>query len=160
MKFSFELSYDASPDEVHAMLADPAFREKVCEKGHAIEHDVAVTGEGEDLTVVIGQTLPADNIPSFAKKVVGDRIRIVQTETWSGSQEAGLDVAMPGKPGQVTGSIQLASNGGGTTETVTGDVKVSVPLVGGKLEKLIADLLGSALRNEQRVGRAWLAGER
>ena len=39
-------------------------------------------------------------------------------------------------------------------------MKVSLPLVGGKLEQLIADVLGSALRNEQRVGRAWLAGDR
>ncbi|MBA2465483.1 MAG: DUF2505 family protein, partial [Nocardioidaceae bacterium] len=40
-----------------------------------------------------------------------------------------------------------------------GEVKVSIPLVAGKLERLISDLLASALRSEQRVGRAWLAGD-
>jgi hypothetical protein len=34
---------------------------------------------------------------------------------------------------------------------------VSIPLVGGKLEGLIGDLLAAALRTEERVGRRWLA---
>ena len=30
MKFSHQMTYDAPPADVAAMLADPAFREKVC----------------------------------------------------------------------------------------------------------------------------------
>ena len=33
-------------------------------------------------------------------------------------------------------------------------------MVGGKLEGLIGDLLRRALKSEERVGRAWLAGDR
>ena len=33
-------------------------------------------------------------------------------------------------------------------------------MVGGKLEGLVADLLKSALRTEQKVGRAWLAARK
>ena len=45
-------------------------------------------------------------------------------------------------------------------ETVSGDIKVKIPMIGGKLEGLIGDLLTSALEAEERVGRAWLAGKR
>jgi hypothetical protein len=33
-------------------------------------------------------------------------------------------------------------------------------MIGGKLEALIGDLLTAALTTEERVGKAWLAGDR
>ena len=39
------------------------------------------------------------------------------------------------------------------------DVRVAVPLVGGKLEDLVAGLLKDAFRAENKVGVKWLAGE-
>ena len=44
-----------------------------------------------------------------------------------------------------------------TTETVDLDIKVSIPLVGGKIEGLISDLLLKALKVENRVGRDYLS---
>jgi hypothetical protein len=38
-----------------------------------------------------------------------------------------------------------------------GEVDVSIPLVGGKIEGLIGDMLVKALKAENRAGRAWLA---
>ena len=37
---------------------------------------------------------------------------------------------------------------------------MNIPLVGGKIEGLIADLLSKALRAEHQVGVDWLAGDR
>jgi hypothetical protein len=39
----------------------------------------------------------------------------------------------------------------------TGEVKVKVPLVAGRLESLIQDVLARALRREGRVGVRWLS---
>ena len=44
-------------------------------------------------------------------------------------------------------------------ENIAMDVRVSIPLVGGKLEDLIAGLLKDAFRAENKVGLKWLAGE-
>ena len=110
------------------------------------------------MNVLIDQTLPADGIPAFATKIVGDKIQVVQKETWTSPTRAALEVTIPGKPGHLRGTITLAENGGTTVETVSGDIKVSIPLVGGKLEALIGDLLASALRTEGKVGTNWLAG--
>ena len=157
MKFSVVLSYPADPDAVRAMLADPAFREEVCATSGSLRHEVTIKPAGEAMDVVVDQTLPADSIPSFARKIVGDEINVVQSEKWTGRDHADLDVGIPGKPGHLRGTVELAGNGDGTTETVTGEIKVHIPMVGGKLEKLIADLLEKALRNEERVGKRYLA---
>jgi uncharacterized protein YndB with AHSA1/START domain len=157
MRFTTELTYDASPEAVHAMLADPAFRARVCEATHASHHEVSVQPGPSGMTVVVDQTQPARGIPSYARRVVGDQIRIVQRETWTGGSAASLVIELPGKPGAVQGSLALAGDASRTVETVTCEVTVRVPMIGGKLEDLVGGLLQSALRAEQRVGRAWLA---
>jgi Protein of unknown function (DUF2505) len=158
MKFSHEIKYAAGADDVYAMLGEQAFREQVCEASGTLAHTVQVTPSGTGMDVVVDRTMPADGIPSFATKFVGDKIQVVQNETWTSPTGADLEVTIPGKPGQFKGTVRLAERGGETTETVTGDIKVSIPLVGGKLESLIGDLLASALRTEGKVGAKWLAG--
>jgi hypothetical protein len=157
MRFSHELTYDAAPAIVLTMLGDPDFREKVCVAMHTARHDVTVDGSGPGMSVVVDQTQPARGIPSFAMKFVGEEIRIVQRESWQDAAAASLDLEIPGKPGTFHGTIALSEKGSGTMETVTGEVTVKLPIIGGRLEGLVADLLRQALRAEERVGHAWLA---
>ncbi len=158
MRFEHTLRYDAAPGDVFAMLGDPGFREQVCEAQHATDCTVAVDGVDDTMSVRVEQQRPAEGIPSFARKFVGDMIHIVQTEEWSSATDAGLDVTVPGRPAHMRGAVSLRSEGAGTLETVTGDIKVSIPLVGSKIEVLIGELLEHALQAEHRVGAAWLAG--
>jgi len=153
---SHELTYDAPLADVAAMLADPAFREKVCDAQHAISRTVAITGTTESGSVAIDYSQAAAGIPSFARKIVGDTIDIVQREQWS-AHRAALDITIPGKPGDMKGTITLTERGGTTVETVTVEIRVGVPLIGGKLERLIEEILVKALRKENQVGREWLA---
>ena len=97
-------------------------------------------------------------IPGFAKKFVGDEINIVQSEDWTSPEKGNIHVTIPGKPGEMSGTALLTEDPDGTTETVNLTVKVNIPLVGGKIEGLIADLLSKALRAEHRTGVTWLAG--
>lgn len=156
--FSHEMRYDgATPEQVYAMLADSSFREQVCEYQRYQTHTVTIAPEGSGMSVLIDQHRPADEVPSFARKFVGDEINIQQREHWSSPTDASLEVTIPGKPGQMKGTVHLAGDAGGTTETVAVDVKVSIPLIGGKVEGLIADMLVKALKAENKVGRDWLA---
>jgi uncharacterized protein YndB with AHSA1/START domain len=151
------LEYDAPLADVAAMLADPAFREEVCAYQKVIRAEVEVEVDGGTKTVVIDQVQPANGIPGFARKFVGDEITIVQREEWSAPDTAGLQVTIPGKPGEMTGTITLVESGGTTTEKVDVRIKVNIPLVGGKIECLIADLLRKALKAENVVGRDYLS---
>jgi carbon monoxide dehydrogenase subunit G len=158
MRFSHEFGYDASPAEVYAMLSDPAFREKVAEALPTIAHDISIEGASGDTHVEINLTQSSRGLPGFAKKVVGDQIHVRQVESWNDEANADLEVTIPGKPGRLKGGIALVEDGDGTVEKVTGDLVVKVPLVAGKLEKLISDMLVDALETEAKVGREWLAG--
>ncbi len=158
-KMTQDLTYDAPASAVAAMLADPAFREEVVEAQHVLRHDVQVTGDpaAGSGTVTVEQVQAAHGLPSFARKFVGDEIEIVQAETWTSSTAAELHVSIPGKPGQMAGTIRLSESGGTTTETVDLDITVGIPLVGGKIEGMVADMLLKALRTEQKVGRDYLS---
>ena len=59
----------------------------------------------------------------------------------------------------MSGSINLAQVGEDVVQTVQLSVKVSIPLVGGKIEDLIVGLLRRALTAENKVGVKWLAGQ-
>ena len=107
--------------------------------------------------VSIDQAQSASGVPSFAKKFVGDEIGYVQVEEWSRVDHADLTVSIPGKPGEIDGSIDLAESGGTTTETVVMDIRVGIPFVGGKVESLVADMLRAALDIENQVGRDYLS---
>ena len=157
-KVSEELRYDgATIEQVHAMLADPDFRRAVCDAQHVLRHTVTVDGGDPGMRVVVDQVQAAHHIPSFAKKFVGDEINIVQTEDWTSPEKGDIHVAIPGKPGEINGTALLTQDPDGTTETVDLAVKVNIPLVGGKIEGLIADLLTKALRAEHATGVTWLA---
>jgi hypothetical protein len=160
-KLSYDLTYDASLIEVGEMLIDPPFREEVCDAQGAIRRTVTVGPEAGGMKVVLDQVQAAHGIPGFARKFVGDEINLVQTEHWSDldsvSKGGTVDVVIPGKPGQMRGTIRLRESGGTTTETVEMEIKVNIPLVGGKIESLIADLLRKALKAENLVGRDYLA---
>jgi hypothetical protein len=153
---SYELTYDAPVSDVAKMLADPDFRKEVCDAQRALSRSVTVNGTTEDGDVAIDYTQSADAVPSFARKIVGDTIEIVQRERWS-QNKAALEITIPGKPGEMKGSITLTESSGITTERVAVDIRVNIPLVGGKLERLIEEILLKAFRKENQVGRAWLA---
>jgi hypothetical protein len=151
------LTYDATLNDVAAMLADPEFREQVCEATGMVRHEVTVTGAGTGMYVEIDQVQSSAGVPSFAQKFVGDEINIVQVERWTSVDTADVTVSIPGKPGDMSGSITLREIGDTTTEEVVLDIRVGIPLVGGKIEKLVGDLLVTALKIENATGQGYLS---
>lgn len=157
-RLTHELTYDAPLTEVAEMLRDPAFRTAVCERQHVLGHEVTVTRDGDAADVLVERQQAVEGVPAVAAKVVGDEITIVQRETWHDLTSGDYTVGIPGKPGHIAGTVALTESGGLTVETVELDVTVSIPLVGGKLEGVVIDLLKAALRTEHEVGVAHLAG--
>lgn len=156
-RLKHELTYDAPMAEVAEMLADTSFREEVCDFQGVKRAMVSIDSDDNGMEVTIDQVQAAHGIPSFARKFVGDEINIVQQESWSSPTEGDITVTIPGKPGEMKGTARLVESGGVTTETVDLTVKVNIPLVGGKIEGLIADLLLKALKAENKVGRDYLS---
>ncbi len=160
MLFQTELSYDAAPDAVLSMLSDPAFREKVCAAQHVVSCDVRIDLVGAGFTAVVETEQNTSGLPSIAKKFVGETTRAIITETWKDGSGGTVEIKAPGKPSDVSGTVRLVEAGAGTTQVVELQVKVKVPLIGGKLEQLVVDSIRAGYAVEQRVGSAWLAGQR
>lgn len=160
MKIRHELTYDASPAEIYAMRADPAFREKVCTALDTVSHTVTIDDAGTGLSVLVDMVRHTEGVPSFAKKVVGDQTRVIQTERWPATDAGHIEVEIPGKPGHVRGTLSITENGSGSVYVFDGEAKISIPLIGGKLESLIEKLFIEGMDTEQRVGKAWLDGNR
>lgn len=160
MKIRHELTYAASPTEVYEMRADPSFRDRVCEAMGTLSHDVTVEDTDGRLTVTIDMVQRTQGMPGFARKVVGDKSRVIQSEHWEVLEAGDIAVEIPGKPGDIRGRLSLTAQGEGSVYVFEGEIKMSIPLIGGKLEGLIEGMFREGMDTEQRVAAAWLKGER
>jgi hypothetical protein len=153
--------FDADPERVFAMFCDQAWREEVCRATHAIDYSVTVEKSGDTVVVRTTRVLPAQ-VPEPAKSLVGDTLEIVQTESWTAEPDgdskrrAEVDLRISKQPASMTGTITLQPNGPGTRRTVTGDIRVRIPLLGRRIEPEIAKAISAALTKEQECARPYL----
>ena len=157
MRFEKQIRFPAPLAEVHAMLVSPAFREEVAAEAGASHWDVRVDDTAEGMLCVVDSAAPTADLPGFVRKVVGSEMPIHQEELYTAEGEGRLTVSMTGKPGSLSGTVRLTTDGDETVQTVTADVRVALPLVGGKLEKLICQVMGNLLKLQARVGADWLS---
>ena len=131
---SHDMRYDgATIDEVAAMLRERDFRDAVCAYQRYTRRDVTITPNGEGMSVRIDQFRPADEVPSFAKKLVGSEINILQEEEWSSATDGTLSVTIPGKPGARAYSALKKAFADGLLIRTTGDIiALSPPLILGR----------------------------
>ena len=161
MQVTAQISYPASPEGVFAMLTDEAFLKQVCEATGAVKHEVDVQENSLGASVTTRRELPTDQIPDFIKRFVGKTLTVLRVDLWEaaapdGSRKGTITVEIVGAPVRMTGTLSLRPDGEGTVENVDGDLKASVPLIGGKIEKATEPAIRSALRKEERLGLAWL----
>jgi hypothetical protein len=157
MKFQHELTFDAGLEEVRAMMLAPTYWDTVARATGALSSTTTKSETGSSVELVTDEEQKVVGVPGFAKKFVGESTRSIKTLRWTGDN-ATFVVETPGKPTSLSGTASLSSNGASTTLRYELDVKASVPLIGGKLEKLVADLTVEGFGKEEAAGVAWLAG--
>ena len=159
-RVSHTLTYPGTTvDAVYAMLADQAFRKAVADYQRVTDFSCDIIPAGSGMKVRLEQAHGTDRIPSFAQRLVGSEIRFVQEESWSSPSGADINVTIPGQPGEMTGSTSLTQSADDVVRQIELRVKVSIPLVGGKLEDLVAGFVTKAFDAENKVGVKWLTGE-
>lgn len=160
-KFSNVDRYEATPDQMIAMMSDPDYLNAKYEALGDLEYEVVEQEAGDGtLTLKVDRTMAA-NLPSVAKKVLGDTSRLVQTENWDTSGDvktATITIEAPGKPVSISGEFKLEPVGDAQCDyTASFEVKASVPLVGGKIEKIVAGETKDSLVKEEAFNSQWLA---
>ncbi len=160
---SSSLSLPADPQAAFAMVTNRDYLQRVAEAtgGTDIEITVTPTIEG-GATIVSRRKLPAD-LPSYAKALVGDFLKLTETRTFGAATEDGtrrgtVSVTIDGAPVTIEGPLKLEPTPDGSIVMIKAEVKASVPFVGGKLEKFAADNIQDFLRIEEKVAAKFLSG--
>jgi hypothetical protein len=155
MRVTHEVRYDASVDDVYTMLTDPAFREKAAGAQGATTVEVAVDGG----SVRIDMVSPNTDVPAFARKLTGASVHAIQAEEWT-DHASELTITTPKIPAGIHGRRVLVADGAGCRDTFDGEAKAHLPVIGGRLEKLLAEKLTEGWDVEHRLGVTWLEGDR
>jgi uncharacterized protein YndB with AHSA1/START domain len=154
--------FDADVETVYALASDPDFiRRKYADQGAT---DIALDTElrGGNPKHVIKRKVTVD-LPGFAKKVMSPTNTVVQTDDWAaagpdGSRVCIYSVDVQGVPSRINGTVTLSPHDGGTRQDIEAEVKVSIPLLGGKLERFAVDSGTKVLEEEAAFTAAELAG--
>ncbi len=162
MKISATFDYAATPHDVFAMLADEDFQARKCVATGALTHSVSVRADGDRTVIVSRRVLPTDGFPDFVKGLVGATLAVTETQDWGpadpdGTRQGRLIVDIAGAPIDLAGTLSLAPAGEGSVESLDGELKATIPLIGGRIEKAAAPAIESAIRAERETGQAWLA---
>ena len=106
------------------------------------------------------QGLSERDLPPVVGKVVGGDLAIERTETLrradAGGYDGDVDVRIPGAPASAGGTMRLADDGAGSVFEVHADVVVSVPLLGGTIEGIVAEQVRRLLEAETAFTVKWL----
>lgn len=161
MKLSESFSYSgADVEAVYGLITNQAFRTESCANQGSTDYKVTVEPAGDGATVTVVRTQEAD-MPDFVKKLTGNTVKVKQTEVWSGPDASGnrsadVKVSIIGQPAEMNGSALLRSSNTGTEFSLNGDVKVSIPFIGKKIEPEVAKAIRSSLREEVEYGQSKL----
>ena len=152
-----------SVTQVHGALSDPEYlRDRLRELGGASTEIVEHEKTHDGVQFAVRQGVPVDELPSVVRQLVGANLVVDRTESWRRADErhctGEIAARVAGVPGSITGSMWLREvPGGGSELVVDGEVKVSLPLVGGKIEALAAEQLQGLLAAEAEFTSEWLS---
>lgn len=109
------------------------------------------------VTAVMRQTIAPEYLPSVVKRITPGGVTIERTEMWEDGRHGGtVNAAVSGMPGSLKGTTAVSGKGTGAELVLNGEVSVSIPLVGGKIEAVIVEQLGRLLKIEARFTNRWL----
>jgi hypothetical protein len=152
-------------DEVYATMVDPAYLrarlERIGGPGAALlEHSADVQGARYRLRL----GLDAGDLPSVVRSVMAGNVTIERDERWtrqdSGRYLGEVAVTIVNAPASATGGMRLRDlPDGGCELNVRADVRVSVPLIGGKIEGVVGEQVQRLLAAETAFTQTWLADD-
>ncbi|KTF04420.1 hypothetical protein HMPREF3167_08080 [Trueperella sp. HMSC08B05] len=153
MKFVSETSYVGPLELVLDVLTSPElFRARTRAAGVAELADFADDGATHSFRLQV----PTEQIPAAARSFFPHGAKVFATATPVVHNEAGrvdgakipYTIDVSGAP--VAGSLTflLADTGATTAAKISGEIKVSVPFIGGRIEKMVVDQLSKVIAKD------------
>lgn len=137
MKLTDTHVYLVPVETVIAMLQDEsATVAKYESMGHQAVQVLEFAADDDAMRIVSSRVVTVD-LPGFAKKALKPTNTIVQTDEWrraaDGSWSGSFTGDVQGSPVNISGTMTLKPVASGAEHTVTIDVAVKIPLIGGKI---------------------------
>ena len=136
----------APVDEVFALLTSEQWaktkRERFQDGTELLRREERSDG---GILVEVSRELPS-GVPGFLQKFLPKDGRIRETFDWhapagDGTRRGTWRVDIAGAPAKLGGTMRLEPGAAGSRYTIEGDAKVSVPLIGGKAESFIGEMV-------------------
>ena len=150
-----------SAETVFATMTDEEYlRARLRELGgpgsQLLEHEASP----ESARYRLKQGLKESDLPPIVGKVLQGDLSIQRTEslrrTGPGAYAGNVDVAIAGVPASASGTMRLVDSVNSSEFQVYADVEVRVPLIGGKIEEIIAGQVRRLLVAETAFTVRWL----
>ena len=142
MQFNDKHSFDKPSANVIKMFSDKAyFERKYKDLGfgniEVLEH--STDGKKFKIKVRYSARNEAPMIPDFAKKFLGETNVVTQTDSWDIEKKTGrLEAEIRGVPVKVSADMSLKDEGAGSANSLKWTISCGIPLLGGKLEQVVA----------------------
>lgn len=139
-KSSHSHDFSQSVDAVYAGFTDPEIVRAKLEALGSRDIEIEIATEDGVTTVTIDRTVPV-NVSGSMKAMVGDSQKVRQTERWEGGAggpySATVDIEPVGVPASMHGETTLSADGDGCACVATMEARCTIPLMGGKVEKMM-----------------------
>ncbi|MES2919447.1 MAG: DUF2505 domain-containing protein [Pseudomonadota bacterium] len=164
MKAGFSQDYPATPDRLWQVFGQADYpHRKYQAQGITAYRVLQFDAAPDRISLDLERTLsvPLDRIPHFAQRFVHPEQTLHYLSSWrrQGQDQADFDlqIVVPGLPLHITGKGQLRPVGAGSRLSIEFDVRVSLPLIGGKIEKMIAAFIEKSFQDDQEFTLRYLA---
>ncbi len=140
MKLNYSLQFNKDKDSVLSLFCDPKFFEKHQALMGSTGFELLDSQDDGTRSTIKFRYKVASEVPAFAKKILGETSDVVHEETWdrsTGRGQISIDVAT--LPGTMDCEARLEDDGDSCRKVFEWEIKVKIPLIGGKIEKVVAD---------------------
>lgn len=142
MQYKEQNTHAQNADVVLRMFTDPEyFLTKYRNVGATAIEVLACIRSDDRFSITTSRQVAVEApVPGFAKKLVPEQLTIIQTDSWDLVSRTGtLDIQFKGVPVSIKCDMTLRDQGSACIQDLDFTLKVNVPLIGGKLEQLLAD---------------------
>ena len=110
--------------------------------------------------LTVSRELPS-GVPGFLERFLPQDGRVLETFDWGapaadGTRHGVWKADIPGAPAKLGGTLRIDPTEVGSSYTISGEVKVKVPLIGGRAESFIADMVDKLATKEADLLRETL----
>ncbi|HEY2205354.1 MAG TPA: DUF2505 domain-containing protein [Pseudonocardia sp.] len=160
----YRASYPIPADELYTTLVSREFLQAKLDAvggGNAALLDLASDADSAKYT--LRQGVSREYLPGAVQKVLRGDLVIERSESLrkvaDGRYEGSITARVKDAPGTISGSLLISAPDGvqGVFE-VDGQVKVDIPLVGGKIESAVADQVLRLMGREADFAQRYLSG--